>query len=324
MKSYVLKKYGPPSSLIVDNVLKPKPKANEVLVKVFSFSINPLDWHIMRGTPYLMRTRMGLFRPKFDRLGADFAGIISAVGESVTNFKVGDEVFGISGFRNGLGAMAEYVCVDEAMVVAKPVSVTYEEAAGVPIAAVTALQGLKHYGKLKSHERVLINGASGGVGSFAVQLARVYGAEVTAVCSTRNLSMVKQLGANRCIDYTLGDFVSKESGYDLVLDVVGNLKVNDFKLLLSKNGRAIVVGFTSVKNMLSIQFRNSKKPDSDGHTFQMVDMDTQPEDLHELANYLAKGKLITTIDRCYTFDKTPEAIAYLEEGHARGKVVINI
>lgn len=240
MRAVVRHAYGGPEVLRVEAVEKPVPTDDQLRIRVHAASINPLDWHYLRGAPYLMRLDSGLTRPTSPRLGVDFAGTVEAVGRNVSGFKPGDEVFG---GRNG--ALAEYVCVSPRAVVAKPANVTFEQAAAVPIAAVTALQGLRDRGKLRAGEKVLINGASGGVGTFAVQIAKVLGAEVTGVCSTRNVELVRSLGADRVVDYTRETFTEGAERYDLILDMVGNHDLLDLRRVLKPEGRYVMIGGSS-------------------------------------------------------------------------------
>ncbi|MCH8223508.1 MAG: NAD(P)-dependent alcohol dehydrogenase, partial [Chloroflexi bacterium] len=241
MKAITQHKYGSPDVLELQEVDKPVVQDDQVLVRVQAASVNPLDWHFLRGTPRFGRLEMGLLKPKNKILGADVAGRVEAVGRDVTQFQPGDEVFG-SAYESGLGAFAEYVCVTENACVLKPASMTFEEAAAVPTAAITALQGLRDKGQVQSGQKVLINGASGGVGTFAVQIAKSLGAEVTGVCSTGNLDMVRSIGADQVIDYTREDFTQNGQRYDLIIDAVGNRSVSDLKRALSPKGTCVIIG----------------------------------------------------------------------------------
>lgn len=321
MKAVVHHEYGSPDVLRLETVDKPVPNDEQLLIRVHAASVNPLDWHSMRGTPYLMRLDAGLRRPKSTRLGVDFSGIVEAVGRNVTGFKPGDEVFG---GKNG--AFAEYVCATPRAVVAKPANLTFEQAASVPIAAVTALQGLRDSGKLRAGESVLINGASGGVGTFAVQIARVLGAEVTGVCSTRNVELVRSLGADRVVDYTRENFTEGTERYDLILDMVGNHDLLDLRRVLKPAGRYVMVGGPSgrwtrpmdraLRAMILSRFVSQE--------MGMCLANLNPEDLATLRDLMAEGKVTPVIDREYKLSEVPEAIRYLETGRARGKVVIAV
>lgn len=324
MKAVVYTKYGPPDVLRLEEVEKPAPKEDEVLVKVHAVAANPLDWHLMRGKPFLARLENGLQRPKNTILGADIAGVVEAVGRNVTQFQLGDEVFGdMSG--SGLGGFAEYIAVPEKVLVPKPDTVSFEAAAAVPVAGVTALQGLRGAGKLESKQRVLINGASGGVGTFAVQLAKVFGAEVTAVCSTRNLELVRSLGADHTIDYTQEDFTQNGERYDLILDAVGNRTVSDYRRALNPDGTCVVVGFTTLAHLFQVLFLG-KWASRTGRQKVALMGSAKPnqEDLLYFKELLETGKVVPVIDRCYPLSETTEAICYLEQGHAQGKVVITV
>ena len=323
MKAIAFHHYGSPDVLKLDEVEKPTPKDDEVLVKVHSVSANPLDWHIMRGEPFLARLEMGLRKPKISILGADLAGRVEAIGKNVQVFQVGDEVFG-DVFESDLGSFAEYVCVPEGALVLKPSNLSFESAAAVPIAALTALQGLRK-GQIKSGQKVLINGASGGVGTFAVQIAKSFGAEVTGVCSTRNLEMVRSIGADFVVDYTQEDFTRNGQQYDLIFDAVGNRSISDIKHALRENGTGVIAGFTTLPRLFGhlimgplLSMRSSKK------VGMMQTVKTNQEDLHFLQSLLEAGKVAPVIDRCYPFQETAEAVRYLEQGHARGKVVITV
>ena len=253
MKAIVYTKYGSPDVLQLKEVEKPTPKDNEVLVKVHAASANPADWHLMRAEPFLARLENGLLKPKNTKLGADIAGRVEAVGRNVTQFQVGDEVFGGMPL-NELGGFAEYVCAPEELLALKPAKLTFEQAAAVPLAAFTALQGLRDKGQIQPGQKVLINGASGGVGTFAVQIAKSFGTEVTGVCSTRNLDMVRSIGADHVIDYTQEDFTKNGQRYDLIFDAVGNRSVSDYKRALSPNGICAVAGFTTLSRLFQVMF----------------------------------------------------------------------
>ncbi len=323
MKAIAYRCYGPPEVLKLEDLAKPTPADHEVLVRVHAAAVNPLDWHYMRGTPYLVRMDSGFGRPKNPRLGVDFAGTIESVGSGVTRFKPGDDVFG-----GKLGAFAEYLVVrEDRAVVLKPANVSFEQAAAVPIAAITALQGLRDKGHIQAGKKVLINGASGGVGTFAVQIAKSYGADVTAVCSTRNVELVRSIGADHVIDYTREDFTKGAERYDLILDSVGNHPLLDYRHVLTPKGDFVIVGGQSHGNWLGPMtnlieaLALSPFVSQNYHPF-LAELD--PKDLTILAGLMQSGKVTPVIDRRYKLSELPEAMRYLEAGHARGKVVIDI
>ena len=251
MKAIIYTKYGPPEVLQLKKVEKPVPKENEILLKVIVASANPADWHMIRGEPKFARLAFGLTKPKNIIPGIDIAGKIEAVGRNVKEFQLGDEVFGDCGWG---GAFAEYVCVNENRLVPKPANISFEEAATVSVAGITALQSIRDKGKIQSRQKVLINGASGGVGTFAVQLAKYFGAEVTGVCSTRNLELVRSIGADKVIDYTIQDFTKASQKYDLIIDNVANLSAISLKRALNPNGVCVIVGFSSLSRMFQHMF----------------------------------------------------------------------
>ena len=323
MKAIVYCDYGLPN-LKLQEIEKPVPADDQLLVKVRAASVNPLDWHFIEGTPYIMRAMgVGFRKPTDTRLGVDFAGTVEVVGKNVTQFKPGDEVFG-----GRTGAFAEYVCVREARAVAvKPANITFDQAASVPIAGITALQGLRDKGKVQPGQKVLINGASGGVGTFAVQIAKSMGADVTGVCSTRNLDMVRSLGADHVIDYTKEDFTKGAERYDVIIDNVANHSLLESRRALKPNGIYVLIGGGSaneqgligplinpIKAMLLSPFVSQK--------MGMLLADLNHNDLAMLADLMQSGKVTPVIDRTYKLSELPQAIEYLEQGHARGKVVI--
>jgi NADPH:quinone reductase-like Zn-dependent oxidoreductase len=325
MKAIVYCDYGL-TNLKLENVERPVPNDDQILVRVRAASVNPYDWHFIEGTPYIMRMMgVGLRKPKDTRVGVDFAGTVEAVGKNVTQFKPGDDVFGGKG-----GAFAEYVCRRaEGAVALKPANITFEQAASVNIAGITALQGLRDKGKIQPGQKVLINGASGGVGTFAVQIAKSYGAEVTGVCSTRNLDLVRSLGADHVIDYTKEDFAKSEQRYDVILDNVPNHSLSECRRILTPNGKYVMIGgggpndsrwvgpFGRVIHTLVLSPFISQK-------MGMMMADANQKDLTVLADMMQTGKLKPVIDRTYKLDQVPDAIRYLEEGHARGKVIIAV
>jgi NADPH:quinone reductase-like Zn-dependent oxidoreductase len=316
MKAFIYEKYGPPETLRIAEVDKPAPNADAVLVKVLAASVNAADWHVLRGKPLFSRATLGLLRPKHKILGVDVAGQVEAAGSDVTGFRPGDEVYA-NLLDHGYGGFAEYAAVPVGVLSLKPAKLSFEEAAAVPMAAVTALQGLGRHGELQPNQKVLINGATGGVGSFAVQLAKAYGAEVTAVTSTRNLDLVRSLGADHVVDYTTTDFTRSGQGYDLILDTVGNRSVADLKRALAEGGKAAVTGFTSVAKLLAVSLRGGKD-------IAQVQAHVTTDDLERLSKLIEASKVRPEIDRRYRFTDIPAAIAYVEQGHARAKVVIEV
>ncbi len=324
MKAIVYHKYGSPDVLKLEEVEKPTPKDDEVLVKVHAASANPADWHLMRAEPFLARLENGLLKPKNTKLGADIAGRVEAIGRNVTQFQVGDEVFGGMSL-NELGGFAEYVCAREDALALKPARMTFEQAAAVPLAAFTALQGLRDKGQIQQGQKVLINGASGGVGTFAVQIAKSYRTEVTGVCSTRNLDMVRSIGADHVIDYTKEDFTQTGQRYDLIFDAVGNRSVSDYQRALSPNGICAVAGFTTLSRLFQVIFLGAWVSKTGSKKIgQMETAKPNKKDLIVIKELLETGKVVPVIDRTYPLSEVPEAIRYLEEGHARGKVVITV
>jgi NADPH:quinone reductase-like Zn-dependent oxidoreductase len=323
MKAAVYRCYGSPDVVKLEPVPKPTLEDDRMLVKVHAASVNPLDWHYMRGKPYIMRAGAGMGTPGDIWLGVDFAGTVEAVGKSVRQFKPGDAVFG-----GADGSFAEYVNVRAAgSVAAKPANLTFEQAAALPVAAVTALQALRDVGKLQAGQKVLVNGASGGVGTFAVQIAKALGAEVTAVCSTRNVATARSIGAARVIDYTQEDFTRGPQRYDLIIDNVGSHSLSEYRRVLTPKGILVIVGGPSddpwlgpltaaIKAVLVRPFVSQKL------SFFMADLNQN--DLNTLAQLAAAGKLTPVIDRRYPLDDTAAALQYVEAGHARGKVVITV
>ena len=323
MKAIVFTEYGSPDVLQLKELEKPSPKEDEVLVKVHAAAGNPLDWHFMRGEPFLARLENGVQKPKITRLGADIAGRVEAVGNHVTQFQPGDEVFGEK-FESGLGGFATYVCVPESALALKPANVSFEAAAAVPIAALTALQGLRK-GQIRSGQKVLINGASGGVGTFAVQIAKALGTEVTGVSSTRNLDMVRSIGADHVVDYTKEDFTRNGQQYDLIFDAVGNRSLSEYKRALSPDGICVIAGFTTLSRLFEHMVLGPLTSMIGSKKIGMMDTaHTNKDDLLFLKGLLEAGKIVPVIDRCYPLSETAEAIRYLETGRARGKVIITV
>jgi len=320
MKAAVYARYGPPDVVQITDVEKPVPDDNEVLISVRAASVNPYDWHFMRGMPYVLRLVAGLRQPKDTRLGADVAGQVEAIGRNVTRIKTGDEVFGTS-----RGAFAEYARAPESTLVLKPKNVTFEQAASSPIAALTALQSLRDKGHIQPGRKVLINGAAGGVGTFGVQIAKSYGADVTGVCSTRNVEMVRSIGADQVVDYTQDDFTKSGRRYDIILDAVGNHSLSACRRILNPKGILVTAGGTAGRWMIGPLTRGIRASVVSPFVSQnMVGILAKPnrEDLTILGELMATGKVAPVIDRRYSLSEVPEAIRYLEAGHARGKVVI--
>jgi len=315
MRAIIRDSYGPPNVLRLREVEKPTPNDDEILMKVYSASVNRADSHGLRGTPFMARIILGgLIKPKVKILGYDFSGQVEATGRNVTKFKPGDEIFGTNKVGGGF---AEYLSVIEDLILIKPPNVSFEDAASVPGAGVTALQCLQKYGGIQSGQNVLINGASGGVGTNAVQIAKALGASVTGVCSTTNLEMVRSIGADEVIDYTREDFTQSEQKYDLIIDVVAKSSFSECKPILKPNGRYVTTAFTPSLALKAKMVRGDKK---------MIPMLASPErnDLIYLKDLLESGKLKPVIDRRYTLEHVSDAIRYLEEGHVKGKLIINV
>jgi NADPH:quinone reductase-like Zn-dependent oxidoreductase len=323
MKAIVQTKYGPPDVMQFKEIGKPTPNEDEVLVKIHAASINYSDWAFVRGKPFLVRLiGSGLLKPNNPILGADIAGWIEAVGSRVTQFQPGDEVFGdISEY--GWGGFAEYAAVPENAIASKPVNLSFNEAAAAPQAAVVALQGLRDEGQIQSGQRVLINGASGGIGTFAVQIAKSFGAEVTGVCSTRNLDMVRSIGADHVIDYTQEDFAQTEQGYELILATAGYRSIYDYERALSPKGIYVMAGGT-LKQVFQAGLLGPRISKQDGK--KLVNLAAKPsrEDLIFVKGLLEAGEIAPVIDRIYPLSEVPEALQYYGGGHARGKVVITV
>jgi NADPH:quinone reductase-like Zn-dependent oxidoreductase len=325
MRAIVRTRYGSPDVLQLTEVEKPVPKDGEVLVQVHAASVNALDWHLMRGKPFLARTGgNGLRTPKDPRLGVDLAGRVEAVGSKVTQFQLGDDVFG----SGGLGAFAEYVCVADKKVVLKPANLSFEAAAAVPVAALTALQGLRDHGQIQPGHRVVIQGASGGVGTFAVQLAKALGADVTAVCGTRNMDTARSLGADQVIDYTHDDFTKSGQRYDLILAVNGYHPILAYRRALRPTGRYVLVGASNA-HLLQAVFQAMLLGPVISRTGRqkmgsMGIATINQQDLVFVKELLEAGKVVPVIERRYPLRETAEAIRYVEEGHAQGKIVITV
>jgi NADPH:quinone reductase-like Zn-dependent oxidoreductase len=326
VKAIVRDRYGSPDILELTDIDKPEPGDDEVLLRVHAASVNPADWHILRGAPYIARMQFGLRKPKDRVLGCDVAGRVEAVGKNVTMLQPGEEVFG-SPFMHGLGAFAEWVCISEDLLAPKPAALSFEQVAAVPLAASTALQGLRDQGRIEPGHEVLIMGASGGVGTFAVQIAKSFDAEVSGLCSTRNLEMVRALGADHVIDYTQEDFTHSGHKCDLIFQLAGTLSPSECRSALTSKGTLVISSGESdgrwigpvdrvIKALVLSPFVSQK----------MASFTVKPnrEDLQLLKQFIEDGSVTPVIDRTYPLAQVPEAIRYLEEGHARGKIVITV
>jgi NADPH:quinone reductase-like Zn-dependent oxidoreductase len=320
MKAIVRTRYGPPDVLRFTEVEKPAPKANEVLIKLYAASVNPLDLFSLRGAP-LVRLIPGLRTPKQPVLGCDIAGRVEAIGGHVKQFQPGDEVFGVTGFAGG--GFAEYACAIENKLALKPANCSFEDAAAVPIVAITALQGLRDKGRIQPGQKVLVDGASGGVGTFAVQIAKSFGAEVTAVCSTRNVDTARSIGADHVIDYTREDFTLSGQRYDLILGANAHHSIFDYRRALSQDGIYVIAGgalpqiFQAMLLAPLLSRIGSKKT-----CFFIANINQK--DLVSLKVLLEAGKIVPVIDRRYPLSDAAEALRYLEEGHAQGKIVLTV
>jgi NADPH:quinone reductase-like Zn-dependent oxidoreductase len=323
MNAAVRDRYGSPDVIELQEIEKPVASDDEVLVRVRATSVNPADWYGVTGRPYVGRAQMGLLKPKERALGVDYAGTVEAVGKNVTQFRPGDEVFG---GRNG--AFADYVCArEDRAVVLKPADVTFEQAAAVPVAAITALQGLRDKGQLQPGQKVLINGASGGVGTFAVQIAKSLGAEVTGVCSTRNVDLVRSLGADHVIDYTRDDFTRSDQRYDVLLDIAGSRSWSEYRRVLDPQATLVVVGAPKGSRLMGplshiVKVRLAALRSSQKVVFFIAKLNKP--DMEVLRELLESGKVKPVIDRRYELSEIADAFRYLGEGHCRAKVVITV
>ena len=321
MKAIVYDNTGPPGALKLEDIEKPTAGDDEVLIKVRAASVNPFDSHLLRH-PFLRRILPVLSRRKSSRPGRDVAGPVEAVGRNVTQFKPGDAVFGLCG-----GAFAEYACTSQSALVMKPDNTAFEQAACVPMAGLTALQGLRDKGNIQPGQKVLINGAAGGVGTFAVQISKSFGAEVTGVCSTRNVEMVRSIGADHVIDYTREDFTKSGQHYDLIFDLVSNHSFRSRRRALNPKGIYIGAGVLARPSMINLLLRlitDLVLSCLVSQKFVTLTAHLSKDDLTVLAELMKGGKVTPVIDRCYRLSETLEAIRYLEQGHARGKVVITL
>ena len=320
MKAVICAQYGPPDVLQVLDVEKPAPGPGQVLIKIHAASVNAADWHIVRGEPKFARLILGLTKPKATIPGSDIAGRVEAVGGNVTRFKAGDDVMGCLS-ESGWGGFAEYVCAPESALVIKPAEVTYEQAAAVPLAAMSALQGLRDKAQIQPGQHVLINGASGGVGTFAVQIAKAFGAEVTAVCSARNMDRVRSLGADHVIDYAKEDFTRNGRQYDAIIAANGYHPIAHYKNALGPNGRYVMIGGTSAQMSEAI-FRGPLLSLSGSKKLGMLNAKANQPDLAAVRDLLAAGKIIPVIAGRFPLAQIVDALKLVDEGHAQGKVVI--
>jgi NADPH:quinone reductase-like Zn-dependent oxidoreductase len=318
MKAIVRDRYGPPDVLRCEEIDKPTPGEDEVLIRVRAASVNPADWHTLRGDPFLIRLGEGLGKPKQRILGIDIAGVIEAVGRKVQELEPGDQVFGTS----KTGAFAEYVCVTADRLLHKPARSTFEDVASVPVAAVSALQGLRDRGRVRPGHKVAIHGASGGVGTFAVQIAKALGAEVTAVCRTANVDLVRSIGADHVVDYTKEDFTRRGEHYDVIFDAAAYRSVLDYRRALNPGGIYVMIGGSFARLLQVLLLGPLISTGGRKLGFMMAKMER--EDLALLKELLEEGKVVPVIDRRYPLSEVAEALRYLEKGHARGKVVITV
>jgi NADPH:quinone reductase-like Zn-dependent oxidoreductase len=330
MKAMVYHDYGSPDVLQCEEVEIPSPKEGQVLLKVRAAAVNPLDCGLMKGQPYFMRFVFGFPKPSVTRPGRDVAGEVQAAGRGVTHFKPGDEVFGVCTAGGWMkicdGAFAEYACTLETGLALKPDNVTFEQAASAPIAALTALQGLRDKGKIKPGQKVLINGAAGGVGTFAVQIAKAFGAEVTGVCSTRNVEMVRRIGADHVVDYTQTDFTKSGEKYDLIFDLVGNHPFIELRRVLVPKGVFVGVGVVgapkSIIGMMGGLLATIVVSLFVSQRYATFVAKASAEDLNAIRDLMASGKVIPVVDRVFDLSETADAMRYQDQGHARGKIVI--
>lgn len=318
MKAIINKKYGSPDIMELREVARPEPKANEVLVKVLAASVNKADWHTLHGEPFPVRLVTGIFKPKFQTLGADISGIVERVGKNVTQFRKGDEVFGdLSG--NGFGGFAEFAVTHEKFLSKKPYNLSFEESSALPMAAVTALQGLRNKGEIGEGDQVLINGASGGVGGFAIQIAKAFGADVTAVCSSSKADIARNHGADRIIEYDKEDFTKREKSYDLIFDVIGNHPVQFLEQVMKKGGRYVSCAFS-----MEVMFFGPWKSIIQNKKLTNLIASSNQADLQFISKLAEIGSLVPHIQQTFTLDDVPEAMKIIGKGSASGKLVITI
>jgi NADPH:quinone reductase-like Zn-dependent oxidoreductase len=322
VKAIVYRCYGPPEVLEYVDIEKPVPASDEVLIRVSAAAVNPLDWHYMRGSPYVMRLGTGLGKPKYTRIGTDFAGTVESAGADVTLFQPGDEVFG-----GANGAFSQYLTIreDRALTI-KPANISFEQAAAIPIAAISALQALRDLGQLAAGDKVLINGASGGVGTYAVQIAKAFGAEVTGVCSTRNVEMVKSLGADQVFDYKKSDYTKSGQKFDLIVDMVGNHGLLANRKALAPDGKLVIVGGPSGDWLgpLAGPIKASMLSPFIDQEIELLMAQMRGDDLAVLAELMRQGKLKSVIDQRFELARVADAVSYSESGRARGKIIITM
>jgi NADPH:quinone reductase-like Zn-dependent oxidoreductase len=324
MKAIICPKYGSPDVLQLREVVKPVPQEDEVLIQIHAASLNSRDLRMLRANPFFMRLMPGgLFRPKNKILGADVAGRVESIGCNIKQFQPGDEVFGYLPSATGRGTFAEYVCAKENLMALKPANLTFEQAAAVPEAAMTALQSLRDQGSIQPGQKVMIHGASGGVGTFAVQIAKAFGAEVTAVCSTRNLEMVRSLGADQSIDYKKEDFTKSGQRYDLILAVNGYHPISDYLRALKPEGSYVVAG-GSMLQLAQAASNKKRNSNSGGQKIYVAALVQSQKDLILIKELLESGKITPVIDGCYPLSKIAEAFWYFEKIHPKGKVVVSV
>ena len=327
MKAIVQDRYGPPKDVLeLRDIDKPAVEDGEVLIRVHAASVNPADWHVIRGVPYIARLQFGLRAPKNTVPGCDVAGRVEAVGENVTKFQPGDEVFG-SPFMRGFGAFAEWAAVSDDVLAVRPANLSFDDTAAVPVAALTALQGLRDHARVEPGQKVLIVGASGGVGTFAVQIAKSFGAEVTGVCSARNVDMVRSLGADHVVDYTQEDFADGGQRYDFIFQLAGTRSASDCRRALSPKGTLVLSSGESSGRLIGpvgrVFVASALSPFVSQKLLSFT-VSPNSEDLGALKGLIEAGKVSPVIDRRYSLNEVPEAIGYLEQGHARGKVVVAV
>lgn len=322
MKAIVFDRYGPPDVLRLADVPMPEPRRGEVRIRVRRVSVNAPDWRLMRATPWIARLATGLVRPRIHTLGSDVAGTVEQVGPGVKQFRVGDDMFGDLA-HHGFGGFAEFVCAPEGAVARKPAAVSFDDAAATPMAATTALQALRDHGRIGAGTRVLLVGASGGVGTFAIQIARALGADVTAVCSPGKAELARSLGAHRVLDYTTHDFAPGPDRYDVVVGINGNRRLDDFARVLAPDGRYLMVGgeWPQIRDAMLMGPLRSL---AGRRKFMVVDARATPADLESLAAMLEQGTLRPVLDRRFPLAQVPDAIRYVEAGHAAGKVIVEV
>jgi NADPH:quinone reductase-like Zn-dependent oxidoreductase len=321
MKAFVYHQYGEPEAVLsLEEISKPVPKDHEVLVRVKALSLNPAELHLMRASIWMVRVGYGFTKPRNKLLGADVAGVVEAVGKKVQSLKIGDKVLG----RNFSGALSEYACLEEDKATLMPDMLSFEEAAAIPLASITALVALCKEGNVQPGEKVLINGASGGIGTFAVQLAAFCKAEVTAVCSGKNADLVRSLGASEVIDYNVEDFTQSKTKFDLVIDLIGNRPVGELRRSLAPTGRCVMVGFSNASNLLGFMLKGAWLSRTTGQSFISMDAKTKAEDLEFITRLVVSGKMKPIIDQVYPFESLPQAYAHLASHRAKGKVVVTM